>query len=84
VVHSGCGFPLELEVGSPKSIGVVDMVPERGKSKKRKKSSQQQELVFDEGAGLSTQEQQYDPTSIINEVRGQVDRWRSIPNPSEW
>ncbi|MEQ8790068.1 MAG: DEAD/DEAH box helicase family protein [Pirellulaceae bacterium] len=54
------------------------------KPKKRKKSSQQKELVFDEGAGLSTQEQQYDPTSIINEVRGQVDRWRALSNPSEW
>ena len=28
------------------------------------------EFVFDEGDGLSTKEQQYDPTSIINEVRG--------------
>lgn len=54
------------------------------KPKKRKKSSKQQELVFDEGAGLSTQEQQYDPTSIINEVRGLVDQWRGWPNPSEW
>src|SRR5208337_3404629 len=30
------------------------------------------------------QEQQYDPTSIINEVRGHVNRWRAWPNPSEW
>jgi hypothetical protein len=28
-----------------------------------------------EGKGLSTKEQQYDPTSIINEVRGHVDAW---------
>ena len=27
-------------------------------------------LVFDEGKGLSTAEQEYDPRSIINEVRG--------------
>ncbi len=54
------------------------------KPKKRKKSSKQQEIVFDEGVGLSTQEQQYDPTSIINEVRGHVNQWRSWPNPSEW
>lgn len=43
------------------------------KPKKRKKSAaDQEEIVFDEGKGISTKEQQYDPTSIINEVRGYV------------
>jgi type III restriction enzyme len=41
-------------------------------------------LLFDEGKGLSTKEQQYDPSSIINEVRGYVDAWRSLPNPNQW
>jgi type III restriction enzyme len=54
------------------------------KPKKRKATSTQQNLVFDEGVGLSTQKQQYDPTSIINEVRGYVDQWRAWPNSSEW
>ena len=54
------------------------------KPKKRKKARQQAEMVFDEGKGLSTKEQQYDPTSIINEVRQNVDRWRALPNPSQW
>ena len=54
------------------------------KPKKRKKASQQAEMVFDEGKGLSTKEQQYDPTSIINEVRQNVDRWRTLPNPAQW
>ena len=40
--------------------------------------------MFDEGKGLSTKEQQYDPTSIINEVRQHVDAWRALPNPSQW
>src|SRR5437667_9549828 len=52
------------------------------KPKKRKKTVAQEEIVFDEGKGLSTKEQQYDPTSIINEVRGYVDAWRSLPSPS--
>jgi type III restriction enzyme len=34
--------------------------------------------------GLSTREQQYDPTSVINEVRQTVDAWRSLPNPGQW
>ena len=41
--------------------------------KKRKKAAQQNEIVFDEGKGLSTKKQQYDLTSIINEVRNNVD-----------
>lgn len=51
---------------------------------KKRRASEQQDLVFDEGKGLSTQEQQYDPTSIINALRIQVDKWRSIQNPNDW
>src|SRR6266699_3376505 len=54
------------------------------KPKKRKKSKQQDEMVFDEGKGLSTKEQQYDPTSIINEVRQNVDSWRDLRGASQW
>jgi len=55
------------------------------KPKKRKKTDATQEgFVFDEGKGLSTKAQQYDPTSIINEVRGYVDTWRKLPNPNQW
>lgn len=42
----------------------------------KRKAAAQTGFVFDEGKGLSTKEQQYDPTSIINEVRGYVDAWR--------
>jgi len=41
-------------------------------------------MVFDEGIGLSTAEQQYDPTPIINALRTEVDKWRSWPNPKDW
>lgn len=34
--------------------------------------------------GLSTNDQQYDHTAIINAVRQQVDQWRMIPNPQQW
>ena len=54
------------------------------KPKKRKKSATQEDFLFDDGKGLSTKEQQYDPTSIINEVRGYVDTWRALPNPNQW
>ncbi|MDD2732639.1 MAG: DEAD/DEAH box helicase family protein [Desulfuromonadaceae bacterium] len=55
------------------------------KPKKRKgTAADQQNLLFDDGVGLSTQQQQYDPTSIINALRIQVDKWRTIPNPNDW
>ena len=46
------------------------------KPKKHKRAASQQGIVFDEGIGLSTAAQQYDLTSIINQVRGPVDAWR--------
>jgi type III restriction enzyme len=54
------------------------------KPKKRKKAALQNEMVFDEGKDLSPAAQQYDPTSIINQVRQAVDTWRGLPNPSQW
>ncbi|WP_406851071.1 BPTD_3080 family restriction endonuclease [Herbaspirillum huttiense] len=54
------------------------------KPKKQKKTPKQEGFVFDEGEGLSTKAQQYDTTSIINEVRSHVDSWRALPNPSQW
>jgi len=41
-------------------------------------------MVFDEGKGLSTTDQLYDPTSIINEVRSFVEQWRHLPSPNQW
>ncbi|WP_413936111.1 BPTD_3080 family restriction endonuclease [Nitrospira sp. BLG_1] len=54
------------------------------KPKKRKSSEKQSSIVFDEGKGLSTQEQQYDVTAIINGVRDQVEAWRRLQNPNDW
>ena len=50
---------------------------------KKRKATAQTGFVFDEGKGLSTKEQQYDPTSIINEVRGYVNAWRQL-SPTQW
>ena len=50
---------------------------------KKRRGSRQEELDLDEGKGLSTKKQAYDLTSIINEVRAQVDTWRGLP-ASQW
>ncbi len=54
------------------------------KPKKHKRRGGQERMVFDEGAGVSTAKQQYDPTPIIDELRRRVDHWRAIGNPSSW
>jgi hypothetical protein len=37
----------------------------------------------DEGKGLPTKSQAYDLTSVINDIRSQVDTWRNLP-ASQW
>ncbi len=54
------------------------------KPKKRRTTATQKDIVFDEGASLSTEEQQYDPTPIINDLRHSVAEWRAQTNPSLW
>lgn len=78
----------ELEKGQPTQQVVesrrrADLITPIPKPKKRK-GSKQGALVFDEGKGLSSELQQFDHTAVVNAVRDEVDRWRSIPNPSDW
>ena len=52
--------------------------------KPKKRRRDQAEMVLDAGDGLSTAEQEYNPTPIINEIRGYVDTWRNLANPEQW
>jgi len=75
------GQPTQKTLETRRPAKFITPIP---KPKKRKGAAKQEGFIFDDGAGLSTKEQQYDPTSIINEVRGYVDTWRSLPNPNQW
>jgi type III restriction enzyme len=68
------GQPTQKTIEARRSAKFITPIP---KPKKHKPTAQTG-FVFDEGKGLSTKEQQYDPTSIINEVRGYVDAWRQL------
>ena len=61
----------------------VDLITPIPKSKKQKSNPDQGKMVFDEGMGISSAKQQYDTTSIINEVRQYVDTWRNLPQ-TQW
>ena len=52
--------------------------------KKRKSLIEQEVFIFDEGHGLSTKDQQYELTAMINAVRNEVDKWRCLKNSNDW
>ncbi len=77
------GQPTQKTLEMRRRAQFITPIPKPKKRKSATKSTQQA-FVFDDGKGLSTKQQQYDPTSIINQVRGHVDAWRALPNPSQW
>jgi type III restriction enzyme len=75
------GQPTQKIIERRRTAEFITPIP---KPRKRKGPPQQQQMIFDEGKGLSTERQQYDPTPIINELRQYVDQWRGLQNPSNW
>lgn len=75
------GQPTQKIVEQRRLAKFITPIP---RPRKRRGAAEQHQIVLDEGIGLSTAEQLYDPTSIINEVRRHVDRWRTIPNREAW
>lgn len=79
------GQPTQRILERRRSAEFITPIPKPKKQKKSDKSAAIQiQMVFDEGKGLSTSEQQYDPTGNINLVRNYVDQWRMIPDPNDW
>lgn len=75
------GQPTQKVIEERRSAKFITPIP---KPKKIKSGKQQEDFLFDEGVNLSTKDQQYDPTPIINEVRNNVSVWRGLENPSQW
>ena len=73
------GQPTQKVIQARRPAEFITPIP---KPKKRKKPASQAQIIFDEGKGLSSEKQQYDPTSVINRVRQQVDIWRTLPQGS--
>ncbi len=82
------GQPTNKLIETRRRSDLITPVPKAKKRKAPKAGSGpsaqvELELTADD-EGLSTAEQKYDPTPIINELRGYVDTWRALPNPSQW
>ncbi len=75
------GQPTGRVIEARREARFVTPIP---RPKKHKRAKAQSDFVFDEGAGVSTAGQQYDPTPIINELRRRVDQWRAIDSPIHW
>ncbi len=74
------GQPTQRIIESRRIADFITPIP---KARKKKGKASQEELLLDEGDGLSSKEQQY-TASNINRLRDHIDRWRRIPNPSDW
>jgi len=75
------GQPTQRIVEARRSAQFITPIP---KPRKSRRAAAQASLVLNEGAGISTAAQQYDPTPVINELRHRVDQWRAIPNSNAW
>ena len=75
------GQPTQQIIENRRGAEFITPIP---KPRKRRADKRQQAFVIDEGKGLSTQEQQYDITAMVNEIRRQVDQWRELRNPNDW
>jgi len=76
------GQPTQKLVEQRRRAEFITPIP---KPKKRKGAEKQSQLFeFEELDAISSSDQRYDPTPIINELRTSVGQWRKLPNPSDW
>jgi len=73
------GQPTNRIIEQRRRSDLVTPVP-----KPKKRTASQERLLLDGGTGLSTAEQEYNATPIINEIRKHVESWRGLPNPDQW
>jgi type III restriction enzyme len=77
------GQPTNRIIDTRRRSELITPVP-KPQRRRRTPAQPQPELEFGRDEGLSTADQQYDITRLINEIRRQVDNWRRLPNPNQW
>ena len=75
------GQPTQRIIEARRNAEFVTPIP---RPRKQKVKAIQQSLGLGDADRLSTDKQQYAQTSLINDLRVQVDKWRIIPNPGDW
>jgi len=75
------GQPTNRIIDTRRRSELITPVP---KPQRRRRSPGQGELGLSRVDGVSTDDQEYNPTPIINEIRSYVAGWRNLPNPNQW
>ena len=75
------GQPVDRIIETRRRSDLITPVP---KPKKRRQNQKQASLILGGDDDLSSEEQEYNPTPIINELRTYVETWRRLPNPDQW
>ncbi|NEH37907.1 BPTD_3080 family restriction endonuclease [Rhizobium ruizarguesonis] len=75
------GQPTNQIIETRRRSDLITPVP---KPKMRRQNQKQGSLILGGDDDLSTEEQEYNPTPIINEIRTYVEIWRNLPNPDQW
>jgi len=78
----GQGQPTQKIIEARRSAEFITPIPRT--RRQQNAVAEQAPLLFDEGHGLTTEDQQYDHHAVINGVRAEVDRWRVLPDPAQW
>ena len=77
------GQPTDRILDRRRQVAFISPIPKPKKQKKQKE--QQRQIVYDEAAkALESDDEQYDLTAFISNVRHRVDRWRELPDPASW
>ncbi len=74
------GQPTGVVIGNRRPADFFTPIP---KAKTQKSDPTQVEFQMADGS-TDADGQEYDPRSIINEIRGEVERWRSLKRPEDW
>ena len=75
------GQPTTVIIEARRRSDLITPVP---KPKKRRQNVGQLQMTLGARDDLSSAEQEYNPTPIINEIRTYVETWRNLPNPDQW
>lgn len=62
---------------------LITAVP-KPRKRRKKTDAAQTSLDLQSGDGISSEEQEYNPTPIINEIRVHVATWRNLPSQNDW
>ncbi|MCB1325549.1 MAG: DEAD/DEAH box helicase family protein [Leptospiraceae bacterium] len=75
------GQPTDRLIESRRLAAYVTPVP---RPRRQGRGAQQALPLASKTDGVSSDEQEYDPIPIINQIRNHVDEWRKLPNPADW